>query len=300
MTQDNKIIRVTKENWNELKWFLGYGMKEEFPIDEQLSLEQLQRRVFTPIEHDGNSQHIVNIIQGTEPDDNMDNRGFIIYHIYKTISGPFALIEYTAGVGTKNKRLKYGSRLVDEAKKILHSEGVEQIVLETELVPRIIETPVHDDLNEFDETYTKTGNLWTISKGVARWDGVDQRNHFWENMGFGIIPDIAYCQPDLCKGLVEKRVPLDLQIGTTQEGSITQVSVDRVIDILKALAEHNYNLGMFSDQFVEVQTAETYSGRNIAESSVTNLTVMPYSQLQKKPEVIHAMRMYSLQSRYQS
>ena len=52
MVKNVQIIRVNENNWQNYKWFLGYGMKNEFPADEQLSMDQILHRVATPTEHD--------------------------------------------------------------------------------------------------------------------------------------------------------------------------------------------------------------------------------------------------------
>jgi hypothetical protein len=294
-----EIIQVSEQNWNRFKWFLGYGMNQEFPADECLSMDQIFERVSHPFERDGKAQHLVKVIQGSKPEGKVDDRGFIIYHVYQTPSGPFALIEYTASVGDVNKRHKYGSRLVEETKNQLHHQGVDQIVIETELVPRIVKTPVHSEIEAFNQTYTQTGNLWTISKGLARWEGVDQRDHFWESMGFRIIPDLPYCQPDLVNGLRERRVPLDLSIASTNGKNITQISVERVKEILRSLAEYNYNLGILSRGFVEDQMMRTYSNKSFS-NGITTLETVPFSELVKRPEVAYALGINGLSSRYPS
>ncbi|HZX44364.1 MAG TPA: hypothetical protein VFF28_01635 [Candidatus Nanoarchaeia archaeon] len=271
-------------------------MKSEFPPDEQLSPHQLETRVKTSLEHDGNAQHIVKVIRGDKPEKEVDNRGFMIYHIYKPQSGsPFALIEYTASVGD-NKSLGYGTQLFNQVKKELARQGVEHLVIETEMVPRVVENPVHTDLEDFTQTYGRTGDLWTISKGIGVWNGIDRRNHFWQERGFGIVPDLAYCQPDLAEGKMERRVPLDAQVASLK-GDGSEISAPRIRQILLAIAEHNYDLGRFSTAFVDKQLQVTYSGKPITDNTI--FEVIPYNKLLAKPEVSFALRMNSLKTRYQ-
>jgi hypothetical protein len=268
-------------------------MKKEFPPDEQLPMEKMLQRVANPVEHDGNARRVVNVVQ-----DMGENRGFMIYNICQTKSGPFAIVEYLASVGAENKRQRYGKMLADDAKKTLLSQGVEQMVIETEMVPRIIGNPVHDDIIAFGQTYTRIGDLWVITKGIARWSDLDQRDHFWGEMGFGIAPDVAYCQPDLVNGIKERRVPLDLQIADIKMGASLQIPVSRVKDIMMAIAEYNYNLGSSSGPLVQTESAMAYSGRNLSDGSVSHLEVVPYRQLLQRPEIEHAMKMHCLHSRY--
>ncbi len=295
-----RIIEMSSQNWSKYKPFLVRAMQSEFPKDEQLTESDIAARVLQREAHNGKALHLVHVVE-KETHEGHEPVGMIIFHRYATSTSPTSLIEYTATL-SQEKSKGYGKELVESAKHVLAGEGVEDIVLETEIVPRIITNRVHTDM---DKCYTKKYDhtIYTRGELSKKFKGIDARNMFWERQGFDIIEDLAYCQPNLDPDVHEEypcqhRVPLDLQIASLKCSGedLRQVPVERVKAILRALAELNYNLGENTESLLDFELGMTHSGKRVLE--VPHFEVVPYTSLIRQPNTELAFTLLDINSKY--
>lgn len=284
------IVEISQKNWQRYKYFLLRIMQSEFPINQQLSERQIYYRIANREEFNGRAMHRIAVVEKVAP------VGFIVFHRYATDGTPIGLIEYTAVEGV-NKSQGHGKTLVDYAKDTLEKEGVDRVVIEVDMVPRVVSW-VHEDISDFPITYVGHGTRYMIIKGTgARWDETDRKKCFWEDNGFRIISSFPYTQWDLAREKVEGRVPLDLHVTRLSGADNSMIPVPDLRQLVYAIAEQNYKVPD-AQGFVALQFNQDYLGRKLNDGSVKHIEVVSYSTMLNHPDMVEAMKIFNLKSRY--
>ncbi|MDD5023371.1 MAG: hypothetical protein PHU63_04345 [Candidatus ainarchaeum sp.] len=233
-----RVIRVCKPELPRYLDRLERIMKREFPKDEQLSRRQITERVLHVTRKDKET-----FVVAYEENDEI--LGMAIFSTFRAGTQSISLIEYM-GVLDDNKSRGIGTFMLDQ---IFQIGG--EFVLETEMVPRLVENAVHSQ--DVPKAYLQTNQGIVLNGRVTpkRWEGILKRNRFWERNGFGILEPLAYCQPGLdAEDPVKERVPLDLQLRSKKE----VLTVDEIRARLRLVAL-NYESVINTKEFVEMSLA---------------------------------------------